>query len=77
MGNALFRLSDVERSSSESVIQQLGRPQIGMIVRKDGSPLEKGVSEYLVEPAEQAPRDNTHLAEIQLVDLGECTYSYK
>lgn len=78
MGNVLFRLPEAERSSSERVTQELGTPQVGRVARKDGSPLEKGVPEYLVEPAQQESKNNsTHLDEVQLVDFGECTYSYK
>ncbi|PQE30497.1 CMGC SRPK kinase protein [Rutstroemia sp. NJR-2017a WRK4] len=70
-GNVLFRLSDAERSSSDCVTQQLGTPQVGKVARKDDSPLEKGVPEYVKEPAQQESINSTHLDEIQLVDFGE------
>jgi serine/threonine-protein kinase SRPK3 len=75
MGNVLFRRSNAERSSSERTTQQLGTPQVGKVARKDGSPSEKGVPEYLVEPAQEDSTNSLHLDEVQLVDLGECRYS--
>ena len=76
MGNVLFRLSDLEHSSSLRVIEQFGNPQRGEISRKDGAPLEEGLPEYLVEPVEYRAKNNAYLDEIQLVDFGECAYSY-
>ena len=74
MGNVLFRLSGLERSSSLHAIEELGTPQRGQISRKDGAPLEKGLPEYLVEAVEYSAKNNAYLDEIQLVDFGECTY---
>jgi serine/threonine protein kinase len=72
MGNVLFRLSDSERSSEQ--IQMFGTPQIGKVSKKDGTPLEKGLPDYLVEPLEYGAKFNEHLDEIQLVDFGECKH---
>ncbi|PNP51060.1 hypothetical protein THARTR1_08288 [Trichoderma harzianum] len=41
------------------------------VSKKDGSPSEKGVPEYLVEPVEYKFDKNEILDEIQLVDFGE------
>ncbi|KAK7730831.1 hypothetical protein SLS53_008909, partial [Cytospora paraplurivora] len=72
MGNILFRRSEAERSSSlDQIIEVLGEPSKGDVVRKDGSPLEQGVPEYLVEPAEtECLIDFEQLDEVQLVDFG-------
>lgn len=74
MGNVLFRLPDLERSSSQRSIEEFGTPQRGKISRKDGAPLEKGLPEYLVEPVEYETKDSEFLNEVQLVDFGECIY---
>ncbi|ROW17514.1 hypothetical protein VPNG_00929 [Cytospora leucostoma] len=76
MGNILFRRSEAERSSSlDQIIEVLGEPSKGGVARKDGSPLEKGVPEYLVEPAEaECLVDFEQLDEVQLVDFGESFY---
>lgn len=77
MGNVLFRLSDLEQSSSQRAIEEFGTPQIGKVSRKDGAPLEKGLPEYLVEPVEYNAKINNSLNEVQLVDFGECMYPYE
>lgn len=74
MGNVLFRLSDLNPSSSPPAIEQYGTPQRGKVSRKDGAPLEKGLPEYLVEPVEYAAKNTPFLDEVQLVDFGECMY---
>lgn len=47
-------------------------PQVGKVSKKDGSPNEKGVPDYLVEPAEYGYGKGELLDEVQLVDFGEC-----
>ena len=76
MGNVLFRLSDLERSSSQRAIEEFGAPQRGKVSRKDGAPLEKGLPEYLVEPVEYEAKTSEFLDEVQLVDFGECMYPW-
>ncbi|KAK4247353.1 kinase-like domain-containing protein [Corynascus novoguineensis] len=49
MGNILLRLPPWAGAESLSASAS---PQIGKVTKKDGSPLEKGVPEYLVEPLE-------------------------
>ncbi|GFP56737.1 dual specificity protein kinase CLK2 [Trichoderma asperellum] len=46
-------------------------PQVGKVSKKDGSPNEKGVPDYLVEPAEYGYGKGELLDEVQLVDFGE------
>lgn len=67
-----FCLSDLNPSSSQRAIEELGTPQRGKVLRKEGAPLEKGLPEYLVEPVEYAAKNRRFLDEVQLVDLGEC-----
>ncbi|KAL9126734.1 MAG: hypothetical protein Q9217_004261 [Psora testacea] len=73
MGNVLFRLPDLERSSSQRVIEEFGTPQRGKVSRKDGASLEKGLPEYLVEPIEYEAKNSKFLDDVQLVDFGECS----
>jgi hypothetical protein len=40
----------------------------------DGSPLDKGMPNYLVEPIEYGA-ESVHIDQIQLVDFGECKCS--
>ena len=77
MGNVLFRLSDLENSSSQRAIEEFGTPQKGRVSRKDGASLEKGLPEYLVEPVEYEAKNSKFLKEVQLVDFGECMYPCK
>ncbi|KAL6820184.1 kinase-like domain-containing protein [Trichoderma sp. SZMC 28015] len=65
LGNVLFRVSGLNR------IPTFDDSRIGKVSRKDGSPSEKGVPEYLVEPVEYKFDKNEILDEIQLVDFGE------
>jgi hypothetical protein len=74
MGNVLFRLPELEVSSPERIIEDLGPPQVGKVMRRDGAPLEPGVPEYLVEPAEYSAKSHHHFREVQLIDFGECTF---
>ncbi len=69
---------DLESSSSQSAIEELGTPLRGEVSRIDGAPLEKGLPEYLVEPVDYEARNGKmngkSLDEIQLVDFGEGMY---
>lgn len=66
MGNVLFRLSTLNG------LPTMDDPQVGKVSKKDGSPNEKGVPDYLVEPAEYGYGKGELLDEVQLVDFGEC-----
>ncbi|KAL7789766.1 kinase-like domain-containing protein [Trichoderma afarasin] len=63
--NVLFRVSSLNR------IPTFDDSRIGKVSRKDGSPSEKGVPEYLVEPVEYKFDKSEILDEIQLVDFGQ------
>ncbi|KAL6803562.1 kinase-like domain-containing protein [Trichoderma sp. SZMC 28012] len=65
LGNVLFQVSDL------SIIPTIDDSRIGKVSRKDGSPSEKGVPEYLVEPVENGLDENEILDDVQLVDFGE------
>lgn len=66
MGNVLFRLSTLNR------VPNIDRSRSGKVSKKDGSPNEQGVPDYLVEPAEYGYGKGELLDEVQLVDFGEC-----
>ncbi|KAK1255069.1 hypothetical protein MKX08_009064 [Trichoderma sp. CBMAI-0020] len=63
MGNVLFQLSNVNETLT------IDDPQVGKVSKKDGSPNEKGVPDYLVEPAEYGYGNGELLDEVQLVDF--------
>ncbi|KAL6827999.1 kinase-like domain-containing protein [Trichoderma camerunense] len=65
MGNVLFRIS---RSDNTPTV---ANSRVGKVSKKDGSPSEKGVPEYLVEPVEYRFDKDELLDEVQLVDFGE------
>ncbi|KAM0455292.1 hypothetical protein ACHAO4_004170 [Trichoderma viride] len=65
MGNVLFQLSNANESLT------IDDPQVGKVSKKDGSSNEKGVPDYLVEPAEYGYGNGELLGEVQLVDFGE------
>ncbi|KAG7286209.1 hypothetical protein NEMBOFW57_008515 [Staphylotrichum longicolle] len=71
MGNVLLSLPDFEEASLEAIFEDLGPPQIGKVERYDGMPLEPGIPEYLVEPAEYGVEVDEETCEIQLIDFGE------
>jgi hypothetical protein len=73
LGNVLLRLSDFDEAPLEALFEDLGPPQIGKIERRDGMPLEPGIPEYLVEPAEYGVEVDEETCEIQLIDFGEGT----
>jgi serine/threonine-protein kinase SRPK3 len=75
MGNVLFRHPELEVSSPERIIKDLGPPQVGKVTRRDGASLEPGIPEYLVEPAEHDPKVVHDFLEVQLIDFGECKSS--
>jgi serine/threonine-protein kinase SRPK3 len=66
MSNVLFRLSYLNG------LPIIDSPQVGKVSKKDGSPNEKGVPDYLVEPTEYGYGKGELLDEVQLVDFGEC-----
>lgn len=57
-------------------MRSFGNPHIGNVVRKDGTPLEKGLPEYLVEPVEYNTKDCEQLEQVQLIDFGEGLYFF-
>lgn len=68
MGNILFRLP---HSAIAEILSASESPLTGKVSKKDGSPLEVGVPEYLVEPLEY----DTKLldldgGDVQLMDFG-------
>ncbi|PTB40681.1 hypothetical protein M441DRAFT_193625 [Trichoderma asperellum CBS 433.97] len=65
MGNVLFRLSTLNG------LPTMDDPRVGKVSKKDGSPNEKGVPDYLIEPAEYGYGKGELLDEVQLVDFGE------
>lgn len=65
----LFRVSGL------NTIPTFEESRIGKVSRKDGSPSERGVPEYLVEPVEYKFDKRDILDDIQLVDFGECMSS--
>ncbi|KAK3942337.1 kinase-like domain-containing protein [Diplogelasinospora grovesii] len=70
MGNILFRLPD-----SKQVPPAADTCRVGKVSKKDRSPVEKGVPEYVVEPAEYGFQEGQqHLDEIQLVDFGQAFF---
>ena len=68
MGNILLRLPPW---AGPEFMSSLAPPQIGKVSRKDGSPLEKGVPEYLVEPLEYDVKTfDLDSGDVELVDFG-------
>ena len=68
MGNILLRLPPW---AGPEFMTSLAPPQIGKVSRKDGSPLEKGVPEYLVEPLEYDVKTfDLDSGDVELVDFG-------
>ncbi|KAL8914574.1 MAG: hypothetical protein Q9172_007050 [Xanthocarpia lactea] len=70
-GNVLFRVPEIEHSSSQRFIEEFGTPLRGEVSRKDGAPLEKGLPEYLVEPFEYRAKHSKFLDDVKLVDFSE------
>jgi len=70
MGN--LRLPPSVRAGLSSALIS---PSIGRVSRKDGSPLRRGVPEYLVEPLEyNIGTLDPENGDIQLVDFGSVIY---
>ncbi|KKP02031.1 CMGC/SRPK protein kinase [Trichoderma harzianum] len=65
LGNVLLRVSGLNKMPT------FDNGRIGKVSRKDGSPSEKGIPEYLVKPVEYKFDKSEILDEIQLVDFGE------
>ncbi|KAL8858289.1 MAG: hypothetical protein Q9178_005152 [Gyalolechia marmorata] len=70
-GNVLFRVPELEHSSSQRAIEEFGTPLRGKVSRKDGASLEKGLPEYLVEPFEYRAKNSKFLDDIKLIDFSE------
>lgn len=68
MGNILLRLPPWARAG---FLSASATPIIGKVCKKDGSPLEKGVPEYLVHPLEYDIKAlDLDSGDVQLVDFG-------
>ncbi|KAH6845666.1 kinase-like domain-containing protein [Chaetomium sp. MPI-CAGE-AT-0009] len=73
MGNILLRLPP---RAGSGFLSASASPRIGKVSKKDGSPLEKGVPEYLVEPLEYDIRAlDLHSGDVQLVDFGSAFFT--
>ncbi|KAF3022998.1 hypothetical protein E8E14_010776 [Neopestalotiopsis sp. 37M] len=72
MNNILFRLPP---SAMEKILSASESPWIGKVSKKDGSPLDTGVPEYLVEPLAYNTRTlDFNGVNVQLVDFGSAFF---
>ena len=71
-GNVLFRLGALDSWSRQKILDIFGHPRKGEVSRKDGKQLEKGLPEYLVEPAEYKSFNAMDFSQVQLIDFGQC-----
>lgn len=73
MGNILLRLPAYAGAAGS--LNASGSPHTGQVSKKDGSPLEKGVPEYLVKPLEyDVSALDLDSGDVQLVDFGSGAY---
>ncbi|KAL2201500.1 kinase-like domain-containing protein [Corynascus similis CBS 632.67] len=73
MGNILLRLPPWARAG---FLSASATPIIGKVCKKDGSPLEKGVPEYLVHPLEYDIKTlDLDSGDVQLVDFGSAFFA--
>ena len=70
--NVLLQLRGIDRWSTETLYQQIGRPMKDEIFTSSGQRPDLSAPEYLVEPASFSCVDSEYISEqILLIDLGE------
>ena len=52
-------------------MQKLGKPEIGLLRRKDGKPLEPDMPKYLIRPTSYPASLSMSSRQIKIVDFGE------
>ncbi|KAI9679435.1 MAG: hypothetical protein M1817_005457 [Caeruleum heppii] len=69
--NLAFTIPFVDSLREEDFLQKLGKPETGLVRRKDGKPLERGMPEYLVRPTCYPADISVSVHPIKIVDFGE------
>lgn len=69
--NLAFTIPSIHSISEEELFQKLGDPEIGLLKRKDGNPLEPGMPEYLVRPTSYPGVLSLSSNPIKIIDFGE------
>lgn len=75
MGNVLFSLPSLGRMLPEAFLDNFDEPKKGIVFRKDGEALDRGLPDYLVMPVSYQSKMKEHFQDVQLIDFGECTCS--
>ncbi|QDS72140.1 hypothetical protein FKW77_004169 [Venturia effusa] len=69
--NLAFAIPPVHSLSGEEFMQKLGEPEIGLVRRNDGKPLEPSMPRYLVRPTSYPVDLSKPSQSIKIIDVGE------
>ncbi|CAI6342237.1 unnamed protein product [Periconia digitata] len=73
--NLAFTIPSVDSLNEEQFCKKLGKPETGMVRRKDGKPLDPGVPQYLVRPFSYPADSSLFSSPIKIIDFGEAFLS--
>jgi serine/threonine-protein kinase SRPK3 len=69
--NLTFTLPPLDSLHEAEFCQKLGKPEVGLVRRDDGKPLDPGMPEYLVRPTSYPIDFSLSSHSIKIVDFGE------
>lgn len=69
--NLAFTIPSMHSLSEEEFLQKLGKPETGLLRRKDGKPLEPGMPKYVVRPTSYPADLSMPAHPIKIIDFGE------
>ncbi|KAF1971302.1 kinase-like protein [Bimuria novae-zelandiae CBS 107.79] len=72
--NLTFTIPSLYYLSEEEFLQELGKPEIGLIKKNDGGSLEPDMPKYLVRPASYLADSSLLSHPIKIIDFGELDY---
>lgn len=61
----------LDKVTEDVFFEILGQPEIGLVQRRDGKDLERGVPEYIVKPTSYRARSWNSTQSIKILDFGE------
>ncbi|KAF2875293.1 kinase-like domain-containing protein [Massariosphaeria phaeospora] len=69
--NLTFVIPSLHTLTEAELLQKLRSPEIGVVTRKDGKPLEPGLPAYLVRPTSYPADVSLSQQQIKIIDFGE------
>ena len=69
--NLAFTIPSLHALREEDLLQKLGRPETGIVERKDGQPIVPNMPQYLVRPTSYPINIKSSSSSIKIIDFGQ------